>query len=254
MLRRWYFTVFSEIPSSRRSPCCAVPPSPAEGPPARARSAVRVAGRRLAASRARPGAMIRAAVAGVMAASPRATASIIARNCGRLEVLEEVPARSGPDGREQVLLVLADGQHDDRRLGLGRGDLPVASTPDIPASGRPSGRGRASSRSPGRRLRGPRPRADDLVAPRPQQRRRPRHGTGRGRRPARSASQPHPGTWLPGLPRPARRRLHRRTPFQSACRSSGQWHVQCDERAAPRAVRISTRRRCRRSLAHGRNP
>ena len=97
--------------------------------------------------------MIRAAVAGVIAASPRATASIIDRSCGGLEVLEQVAPGSGPDGGEQVLLVLADREHHDRRLGSDRGDRPGRlARRTSPASGRPSGRGPGRAAGRGRRL------------------------------------------------------------------------------------------------------
>jgi hypothetical protein len=63
--------------------------------------------------------MIRAAVAGVMAGSPRATPSKL----GRFEVLEQIALGAGLDGAEEIGLFLADREHDDGDLGVALLDL-----------------------------------------------------------------------------------------------------------------------------------
>ena len=124
MLRRWYLTVFSRDPELGGD--LLVPPAgrdEAEDLELARRQAV---GRRLAG---------RGPQARQVADDPgrgrRRDGGLAARDgldhrpkLGRLEVLEQVAAGPCLDRGEQVLLVLADGEHHDRRLRPGRGDRP----------------------------------------------------------------------------------------------------------------------------------
>ena len=151
-----------------RSPCCVVPPSPAEGPPSRAQSRGPGSSRR-PPSRGWPGArMIRAAVAGVMAASPRATASIMVRSCAASRSLSRyprAPARMAANrSSSSSLTVSMTIGVSGRRRAISR----VASTPDMPGI-RTSIRTRSGS-SRTTRSTASRPSAalaDDVMAPRP---------------------------------------------------------------------------------------
>ena len=189
MLRRWYLTVFSEMPSSAaislfRRP--AVTRRRTSSSRAVSRSGGGFVGRRLQAQKVAddPG--------GGGGRDGRVTTGHRVDHrpqLGRLEVLEQVAACTGPDRREQVLLVLADGEHHDRGLRADGGDRPGRLDPAHPRhphvhqdqvgfepdhERRPPGRRRRR----GRRRRGPRPRGATSG----------RRGRGRGRRRGRSAS------------------------------------------------------------------
>ena len=203
MLRRWYFTVFSVIPSSAAISLLRRP----------AVTSRRTSSSR-AVSRSAPARRPAASQAREMADDPGGGGRGDRRlapgdrldhgpQLGGLEILEEVAAGSGPDGGEEVLLVLAHGEHHDRRLGPGRGDR--AGRLDAGHPGHPDVHEHQVGLEPEdqrdrlarRPTRGRRPRV-----PRPAAATTRRRGTGRDRRRARSASAGSRS----GSGRPTRRR------------------------------------------------